>query len=180
VAPLRHPGSSLLCLLSGEDRKCPVHGQTSRLTRSGPRTFGRIFLAETAMGAIANCGRSVMMLFSMQSRRTVAHERERPSERKSHAAPRSVPFRLAKCSQIAGSVARFAQLSPPGFWQRNRPKFQVKSKGLRAGSNPSKRGLIIRGRSAIGQAFAVLWSAPNMQGETYDRHWTSGRGARRY
>jgi hypothetical protein len=92
-----------------------------------------------------------------------------------------VLLRLAKGAQIADSVARFAQLSPTRLWQRATGQNSTKkSKGLRAGSNPSKRGLIIRGTLAIGQAFAVLWSAPNMQGETYDRHWTSGRRARRY
>jgi hypothetical protein len=27
MAPLRHPGSRMACLLTGEDRKWPVHGQ---------------------------------------------------------------------------------------------------------------------------------------------------------
>ncbi len=54
---------------------------------------------------------------------------------------------LAKCAQIADSeVARFGQLSPTRLLKAQQAKIpHEKSKGLRAGSNPSKRGLIIRG-----------------------------------
>ena len=54
---------------------------------------------------------------------------------------------LAKCAQIADpEVARFGQLSPTRLLEAQQAKIRhEKSKGLRAGSNPSKRGLIIRG-----------------------------------
>ena len=54
---------------------------------------------------------------------------------------------LAKCAQIADpEVARFGQLSPTRLLEAQQAKIpHEKSKGLRAGSNPSKRGLIIRG-----------------------------------
>jgi hypothetical protein len=54
---------------------------------------------------------------------------------------------LAKCAQIADSeAARFGQLSPTRLLKAQQVKIpHEKSKGLRAGSNPSKRGLIIRG-----------------------------------
>ena len=54
---------------------------------------------------------------------------------------------LAKCAQIADpEVARFGQLSPTRLLKAQQAKIpHEKSKGLRAGSNPSKRGLIIRG-----------------------------------
>src|SRR5216683_1324155 len=54
---------------------------------------------------------------------------------------------LAKCAQIADpDVARFGQLSPTRLLKAQQAKIpHEKSKGLRAGSNPSKRGLIIRG-----------------------------------
>src|SRR5258708_5553046 len=54
---------------------------------------------------------------------------------------------LAKCAQIADpEVARFGQLSPTGLLKAQQAKItHEKSKGLRAGSNRSKRGLIIRG-----------------------------------
>ena len=54
---------------------------------------------------------------------------------------------LAKWAQIADSeVARFGQLSPIRLLEAEQAKTpHKKSKGLRAGSTPSKRGLIIRG-----------------------------------
>src|SRR5258706_5618532 len=54
---------------------------------------------------------------------------------------------LAKCAQIADpEVARFGQLSPTGLLKAQQAKItHEKSKGLRAGSNRSKTGLIIRG-----------------------------------
>src|SRR5258706_14069495 len=54
---------------------------------------------------------------------------------------------LAKCAEIADpEVARFGQLSPTCLLKAQQAKIpHEKSKGLRAGSNPSKRGLIIRG-----------------------------------
>jgi hypothetical protein len=54
---------------------------------------------------------------------------------------------LAKCAQIADpEVARFGQLSPTRPLKAQQAKIpHEKGKGLRAGSNPSKRGLIIRG-----------------------------------
>jgi hypothetical protein len=53
---------------------------------------------------------------------------------------------LPKCGQIADpEVARFGQLSPTPLLKAQQAKIpHEKSKGLRAGSNPSKRGLIIR------------------------------------
>src|SRR5713101_5906707 len=57
---------------------------------------------------------------------------------------------LAKCAQIADpEVARFGQLSPTRLLRAQQAKIpHEKSKGLRAGSTPSKRGLIIRGMLA--------------------------------
>src|ERR1700686_1968602 len=54
---------------------------------------------------------------------------------------------LAKRAQIADpEVARFGQLSPTRLLKAQQATIpHEKSKGLRAGSNPSKRGLIIRG-----------------------------------
>ena len=54
---------------------------------------------------------------------------------------------LAKCTQIADpEVARFGQLSPSRLLKVQQAKIpHEKSKGLRAGSIPSKRGLILRG-----------------------------------
>jgi hypothetical protein len=54
---------------------------------------------------------------------------------------------LAKCAQIADpEVAGFRQLSPTRLLEAQQAKIpHEKSKGLRAGSNPSKRGLISRG-----------------------------------
>ena len=54
---------------------------------------------------------------------------------------------LAKCAQIADpEVARFGQLSPTRLLKAQQAKIpHEKSKGLQAGSNASKRGLIIRG-----------------------------------
>src|ERR1700675_132219 len=54
---------------------------------------------------------------------------------------------LAKRAQIADpEVARFGQLSPTRLSKAQQATIpHEKSKGLRAGSNPSKRGLIIRG-----------------------------------
>jgi hypothetical protein len=67
----------------------------------------------------------------------------------------AVSANLAKCAQIADpDVARFGQLSPIRLFPIRLLKAQQakipheKSKGLRAGSNPSKRGLIIRGMLA--------------------------------
>jgi PAS domain S-box-containing protein len=53
---------------------------------------------------------------------------------------------LAKCAQIADSeVAGFGQLSPTRLSKAQQGKIpHLKSKGLRAGSKPSERGLIIR------------------------------------
>jgi len=91
---------------------------------------------------------------------------------------------LAKCTQIADpEVARFGQLSPSRLLKVQQAKIpHEKSKGLRAGSIPSKRGLILRGMlTPAGQAF-VRSCAPlrRCKGEHYDRHSTSGRRARRY
>jgi hypothetical protein len=74
---------------------------------------------------------------------------------------------LAKCAQIADpEVARFGQLSPTRLLKAQQAKIPPeKSKGLRAGSNPSKRGLIHSGdalRRRTGLR-AVLCSAPKMQ-----------------
>src|SRR5947209_11254117 len=54
---------------------------------------------------------------------------------------------LAKCAQIADpDVARFGQMSPTRLLRAQQAKIpHEKSKGLRAGSNPSKRALIIWG-----------------------------------
>jgi hypothetical protein len=54
---------------------------------------------------------------------------------------------LAKCAQISDpQVARFGQLSLTRLVKAQQAKIpHEKSKGLRAGSIPSKRGLIIRG-----------------------------------
>src|SRR6266404_7710330 len=59
----------------------------------------------------------------------------------------AVSANLAKCALIADSeVARFGQLSPTRLLEAQQAKIpHKKSKGLRAGSTPSKRGLIIRG-----------------------------------
>jgi hypothetical protein len=65
---------------------------------------------------------------------------------------------LAKCAQIADpELARLGQSSPTRLLKAQQAKIpHEKSKGLRAGSNPSKRGLIIRamlappGRSSRG------------------------------
>ncbi len=73
---------------------------------------------------------------------------------------------LAKCAQIADpEVARFGQMNPTRLLKAQQAKIpHEKSKGLRAGSNPSKRGLIIRGclRRRTGLR-AVLCSAQKMQ-----------------
>src|SRR6266566_8792125 len=56
----------------------------------------------------------------------------------------AVSAHLAKCAQIADS--RFGQLSPTRLLRAQQAKIpHEKSKGLRAGSNPSKRALIIWG-----------------------------------
>jgi hypothetical protein len=54
---------------------------------------------------------------------------------------------LAKCAQIADpEVARFGQLSPTRLLKAQQAKIpHEKSKGLRPGSIPSKRELILRG-----------------------------------
>jgi hypothetical protein len=59
----------------------------------------------------------------------------------------AVSANLAKCAQIADpEVARFGKSSPTRRLKAQQAKIpHEKSKGLRAGSNPSKRGLIIRG-----------------------------------
>jgi hypothetical protein len=77
---------------------------------------------------------------------------------------RAVSAYLAKCAQIADpEVAGFGQLSPTRLLEAQQDKIpHEKSKGLRAGSNPSKRGLIIQG-SLCRRTGAVFCSAPKMQ-----------------
>ena len=59
----------------------------------------------------------------------------------------AISANLTKCAQIADpEVARFGQLNATRLLKAQQAKIpHEKSKGLRAGSNPSKRGLIIRG-----------------------------------
>ena len=84
---------------------------------------------------------------------------------------------LAKCAQIADpEVAALGQSSPTPSRKAQQAKIpDEKSKGLRARSNPSKRGLTIRG----------MFTAPGIplrrfKGGHCDLHWTCGRHARRY
>ena len=74
----------------------------------------------------------------------------RSTPRSPKATDRAVSAYLAKCAQIADpEVARFGQLSPTRLSKAQQAKIpHEKSKGLRAGSNPSKRGLIIQGMLA--------------------------------
>ena len=69
---------------------------------------------------------------------------------------------LAKCAQIADpEVAGFGQLRPTRLLEAQIPK---KSKGLRAGSNPSKRGLIIRAMLAPDRSSRGVVLRSKMQG----------------
>lgn len=90
---------------------------------------------------------------------------------------------LAKCAQIADSeVARFGQLSPTRLLEAQQPKIPQKKQGppgriklLQEGIDHSGRSL--RRRTSFARSCAPL---RRCKGEPYDRHWTSGRRARRY
>ena len=71
-----------------------------------------------------------------------------------------VSANLAKCAQIADpKVARFGQLGPTRLSKAQQAKIpHEKSKGLRAGSSPSKRGI-----DHSGDVYGAGYSASNIQ-----------------
>src|SRR5215813_7830805 len=71
--------------------------------------------------------------------------------------PRGVPPQSPQLTELLSPISS----ADPGATIDQIPG--KKSKGLRAASNPSKRGESIRGMLTLRQAFAVLCSTPNVQ-----------------